>query len=203
MTDEYQFSERAIVKIAAAVRDFENRLRGQIPPPVSYSPPRGLRLAKITDGADGKYSWTALEPQEDGTLQPNADWGSGDHAEESGFARELLYNSEHVLNGAVVEMFPSYNQEFYYFRYNPGTIRAKTSTIIPKRSGQTLGQGEATVEHYEDDGTLTAGQQITVYSSYKSDVNPDAVADQIIRLSWAEGGIWEVEGEDCSEDESP
>jgi len=74
--------------------------------------------AVITDQGTGddkyKYSWEQLEPQEDGELEPNDEWLTGDCQETEGYAIEVN-KSEGVSKGTKVFLRPSVNQAYYIF----------------------------------------------------------------------------------------
>lgn len=98
--------------------------------------------AKITGRDGNKYSWTAQEPQSDGSLIDNEDWGTGDMSEDSGYAVEATADPG-VQTDSIQWLYPAVGQEFYYFKLGGGTSYAviKTNGTVSARSGTTLGIG--------------------------------------------------------------
>lgn len=110
------FTEDSAKRIANTVRAYENSplfkaaLRKKAPVITN----EGF-WAIITDTDDaGKYSWTALEPQSDGSLSSNSDWGSGSHSDSEGYAVNAEGRDD-IQDDAIVWLTPARGQDYYLF----------------------------------------------------------------------------------------
>lgn len=147
-----------------------------------------------------RYSWEALEPKDDDTLEANADWGEGKYDEDN-YAIEAT-GSKWVLKNSVVWLMPSKTHDKYIFLYAPGVVTAKliSGGTISKRSGSTPGSGEVVVEDF-DGSSFTVRQPITVYNPFRTDIEADD-GDLIVQCSYGDGWWW-VTGVECSTDGGP
>lgn len=157
--------------------------------------------AQITDGNEGRYSWTALK-LEDGELVEDEDWGSGSHEDDGGYAMERN-SSEYVLENSIVwlEIFPT--EHVYIFDYSPGIKLAKivSSDTITGRVGNVPGEGNVTIEDFSGEQIATTEQTVTVFNNYRSTIEGETGEDLYLQIGFADGK-WVVVGVDClTEDE--
>jgi len=119
-------------RIASAVKYVEMVNRGS-----EHSHPQGggwddgEKWAQITDRdeTNGQYSWVALEPQDDGSLSQNEDWGKGDMGDDTGFAVEV-WGSDCVLKNSIVRLKPAKSADYYVFEYSGGVVKGTLSDHI-------------------------------------------------------------------------
>lgn len=153
--------------------------------------------ARITDGDGYKYSFEALEPQEDGELEVNDDWITGDHTADKGYAVSTD-KSEYVLMDSVVWLEPARNQDYYLFHYRPGLQLAKLAENdeISKREGSTAGTGEVTIVEFDPDSeTFEDKEEINVFNFMTTEVDADD-DDRFVFVSYC-NGVWWLSGADC------
>ena len=115
------FTEKGAKRIVDAVRNVENTdqtgLQSNLRTSAAIS--NLGKWAKLTSLYDGKYAWTAQEPQSDGTLADNADWGSGTTT--VNYAVDANGGTDAELE-SVVFIRPAVNEPYWIFDQGAGEI---------------------------------------------------------------------------------
>lgn len=193
-----RIARKALERMAASTVGWERANQNGRPlanrRPVSRS--TGI-WAKTKEGEEGKYSWIAMKPNEDGELEEDEDWGSGDHTKDEGYAVEIRYGSEYVLEGSIVWLMPASGQNFYVFDYVPGTQWVKSSATInfPARDSQEPGEGTLKFMELDEDGHFAEGQEMKVFNGYKDVV--ELSSSKLAQVDFGLEGKWWIVGADC------
>jgi hypothetical protein len=178
-----QFDRKSAERIGRVVGYVEGMLRSEpagrratpIFPPMDF-------LGKITDSDhEGKYSWTMQAVQSDGTLADDDGGRSGDYEDETGFARESLWQSKDVPIGSIVRLRPALGQDFLIFDYNGAAIYVLLS--------------EDLLEGGSVDATVSVGGNgtVKVHSTFTDQIDSGT-------FTWCVygGGKWWANAEDCN-----
>ena len=154
-------------------------------------------FAEITDTDEaGKYAWKKLEPDADGTFEPNEEWGMG--TLEENYAVEIN-ESKTVLKLERVFLRPSISEDFFTFEYNPMGKIAKASVDIDGYVDPQAGSGTVKIYELDEGGSMTAlnpTQEVTAFNTATGVVSKDV----ILHLKYVDGQ-WVVDFEDCTKPE--
>ncbi len=168
----FTFDQESAQRIAATVIESERARKNTPSPQKKYTKSSVGFFAKITDGADGKYSWVAIKHKDDNTHEDIEDWGTGDHEEEQGFA-VAAGGGYDDLNDTIVFLIPARGEgtDYYVFGNATGNASAifRLDTTIPARSGATLGYADISKVKLNA-GVLEVQDTETVYNISNTDL---------------------------------
>lgn len=215
MQRQIGYSDDGARRVAKATRWVENNKRTK---PLAARNDKGLGdwrfFAEITgqDTTDKrKYSWKMLYFQDvvestdvlatnAGFLQGHWDWQEESEAENNYLPYAVdIHGSEYVIEGDIVELFPSPDQEYFYFDYTPEKRQAKivSSDEIPGRQGAILGTATVTLEVSED-GTNSDDGTCTIFNNFRKTIPGKSGGERYIQIAYSKKDkCWLVDAGDC------
>jgi hypothetical protein len=210
MANGVKFTTDSAARIAKAVIGWERHTQNPRTPRGRHGAGNPLGFwAKITDTDEdrisGKYSWKAIKFKDDGSFEEFEEWGKGSHEDQTGFAREAIYDSVYVLKKSIVWMEPALGQDYYIFQYNPGPIWAtiEGEDTIPARSGNEPSSVTVTVfEVGPKPYLLTEGESIDAYNCYSKAIDIPIDKKLRLELNFGTGGLLWIVGADCEQEAS-
>lgn len=193
------FDNQTIQKIAQAVNGYLK----------SYKNPAAIlpRVASYNDGsfwaeiqerdpdADGfKYSWKAVRFNSDGTYEADDTIGKGLYSDESGYAIEHRWLSQHVVERDLVHLTPCQGNLYYTFDYLPEIKVGRGNCTA--RDGQVPGQGSMTYQVYDKETDEFADADPHIAISFKNWSKTEVPSSRYVSIFFAQG-FWWLNGFDC------
>lgn len=219
MKRQIGYSDDGARRVAKATRWVENNKRTK---PLTPRNDRGLGdwkfFAEIIgqDTTDKrKYSWKMLSFQDlvestdvvatnEGYRQGHWDWMEESEAENNYLPYAVdIHGSEYVMVGDIVELFPSPDQEYFWFAYNPGMMTAilENGNTISGGTETDPGYGNVVIDQAEwtDDVVTMGSNEITlkVYNTFPGTVIASG-EDKKLHLTYCPTNrFWLVTGDPC------
>lgn len=214
MQRQIGYNDEGSRRVAKATRWVENHKRTH---PITQKNDVGLGdwkfFAEITgqDTEDKrKYSWNMLSFQDltvstdvlaenAGYLQGHWDWQEESEAENNYLPYAVdIHGSESVVIGDIVEMFPSPDQEYFFFDYRPGKKLAIMTTTITASDGTAAGSGTANIASFDGTNISDTEGEVAVYNNMVGDDVAFVSGKQIHIAYFPKDKAWFIDVEGCS-----